>query len=141
MLLASSYEMVLHIVLSNYKSAQKLTSRQRLKSQVTLLPSTAGLFAPASHGRQGQVLAWAENMRALGEQTLQLVGTHIHPGDEQQLLFDAQEDRVESQLVGLLVQPGQGCARCRQQVMVTGPLLLRQGKTKAGKPPIRSSPS
>lgn len=38
------------------------------------------------------------------------MGTHIHPRDEQQLLFDAQEDRVESQLVGLLVQPSQGCA-------------------------------
>jgi hypothetical protein len=49
-------------------------------------------------------------MRDLGEQTLQSEGTHIHPGNEQQLLFDAQEDRVESQLVGLLVQPGQGCA-------------------------------
>lgn len=57
-----------------------------------------------------KILAWAEDMRDLGEQTLQSVGTHIHPGNQQQLLFDAQEDRVESQLVGLLVQPGQGCA-------------------------------
>jgi hypothetical protein len=57
-----------------------------------------------------EILSWAATMRDLGEQTLQSEGTHIHPGNEQQLLFDAQEDRVESQLVGLLVQPGQGCA-------------------------------
>lgn len=37
--------------------------------------------------------------------------------------------------MGLLVQPGQGCAGCRQQVVITGPLLLRQEKAKTVKSP------
>lgn len=32
---------------------------------------------------------------------------HLHLGDKAELVFDLQEDRVESQLVGLLVESGQ----------------------------------
>lgn len=35
---------------------------------------------------------------------------HLHFGDEAELVFDLQEDRVEGQLVGLLVEPGQSCS-------------------------------
>lgn len=48
----------------------------------------------------------------------------VHLGNEEQLLFDAQEDGIESQLMGLLVKPSQGCSRCRQQVVVTRPFFL-----------------
>lgn len=40
--------------------------------------------------------------------------THVHLGNKQQLLFDAQENGIKSQLVGLLVKSSQGHARCRQ---------------------------
>lgn len=44
--------------------------------------------------------------------------THVHLGNEQELLFDAQEHGIESQLMGLLVKPSQRCSRCSQQVVV-----------------------
>lgn len=49
---------------------------------------------------------------------------HLHPGNQQQLLFDAQEHRVEGQVMGQLVQAAQGRSRRRQQVVVTGAFLL-----------------
>lgn len=52
--------------------------------------------------------------------------THIHLGNEEQLLFDAQEDRIESQLVRLLVKPSQSRSRRGEQVVVTRPFFLRQ---------------
>lgn len=54
---------------------------------------------------------------------------HLHPGDLQQLLFDAQEHGVEGQLVTQLVQAAQGCSGRGQQVVVTGALLLTHTKT------------
>lgn len=51
-------------------------------------------------------------------------GTHLHLGNQQQLLLDAQEDRVEGQLVGLLVEPQQCGLGRRQQAVAAGPFLL-----------------
>lgn len=58
-------------------------------------------------------------------------GAHLHLGEEQQLLSDAQENRVESQLVRLLVQPRQGRPGRRQQVVLTGPFFLGHGRQEA----------
>lgn len=51
-------------------------------------------------------------------------GTHLHLGHQQQLLLDAQEDRIEGQLVGLLGEPHQGGLRRRQQAVAAGAPLL-----------------
>jgi hypothetical protein len=57
--------------------------------------------------------------------------THIHLGNEQQLLFDAQEDGIKGQLLGLLVKASQGGPGRSQQGVITAPFLLRQEKHKA----------
>lgn len=49
---------------------------------------------------------------------------NLHLGDEAELVFDLQEDGVESQLVGLLVESGQSRSGLCQQAGVTCALLL-----------------
>lgn len=52
--------------------------------------------------------------------------SHLHPGDQAELVFDLKEDRVERQLVGLLVEAGQGRPGLCQQTGVPCALLLQR---------------
>lgn len=56
---------------------------------------------------------------------------HLHLGHKAELVFDLQENGVKGQLVGLLVEPGQGGSGLRQQAGITRALLLQhRGKGK-----------
>lgn len=56
---------------------------------------------------------------------------HLHLGHKAELVFDLQENWVKGQLVGLLVESGQGRSWLRQQAGITRALLLQhKGKGK-----------
>lgn len=53
---------------------------------------------------------------------------HLDLGDQAELLLDLQENGVKGQLVGLLVESGQGGPGLRQQAGVASGFLLREGR-------------
>lgn len=57
---------------------------------------------------------------------------HLDLGDQAELLLDLQKDRVKGQLVGLLVESGQGGPGLRQQAGVASGFLLRGGERTGG---------
>lgn len=83
------------------------------------------LKAPGGSGWRVPMLKSAQEGGSTQREIYGQWETHVHLGNEKQLLFDAQENGIESQLVGLLVKPSQRYARRRQQVVVTRPFFLR----------------
>lgn len=59
---------------------------------------------------------------------------HLHLGHKAELVFDLQENGVKGQLVGLLVEPGQGRSGLCQQTGISRALLLQhKGRGKGCK--------
>lgn len=81
-------------------------------------------YIPNSSRQSTQIISF--QIKRYGNVTL----AHLHLGDEAELVFDLQEDGVEGQLVGLLVESGQSRSGLGQQAGVARALLLqRKGRT------------
>lgn len=79
------------------------------------------------NNKQDNMSPTEQSPTPLHESTL----NHLHLGHKAELVFDLQENRVKGQLVGLLVEPGQGRPGLRQQAGITRALLLHhKGKGK-----------
>lgn len=56
---------------------------------------------------------------------------HLYLGDQAELVLDLQKDGVEGQLVGLLVEAGEGGAGLGEEAGVTRALLLKHRESRA----------
>lgn len=88
---------------------------------------------PLCHSSLGRTLGVASVGSRSGSNHEEARGiNHLDLGDQAELLLDLQEDGVKGQLVGLLVESGQGGPGLRQQAGVASGFLL-QRRTRDGR--------